>query len=715
MGSFLRIASGAVFCALSISPIAAAHETDQFTVPVGKEFADLGDYFTAMAYNTIESAVNKTNANIRRAIETDRPAARIAQQQSPDVLTKAVFRAFTSAFFLIEDLETMVHSKRTRTKYPGRVVGYRETIRNIYQHVHFPLDPRQIFRLWHASTMKVHGTYCGPDKIGHFTDMGYHYYKAYRGARNKGLSEEEAIKRAVRVGTNGPLFAENGMVGYLSAGAYSNADLASNYAGFKFYINVTQEARIRGRMHPPMVRRDGDYWRISRHVRRDSGFFAEFITDHFNEALNPSLFEPLMRKPVRKAVEKRTANLLRWYADDNGNRRPKTYFDALTEELKTYYGEDYGHKGTHDQLITIGNTCFAEPPAGDQESGRSANGYTAIHRAALSGDLAKVKQLIDAGADVDLRVRSLENYSAEWSNTPLHIAAVSGRAEMVGLLLSHGADVNARNEHGATPLHRAIAHPEVVEMLIADGAEINAKDERGRTSLHWSARYPVPATVAALLANGADVDAQDHCAETSLHRASLWGHTDMMAMLLSAGAQVNATADFDMTPLHFAARRADAEAIKLLLRSGADIHARDEFGWTNLHDLAMIGRTGLARVLLAAGADADAVDHYGSTPLHEAARYGHDEVAALLLESGSNVNARNNSGATPLHDAGFAGHTLLVNLLLEHGADVYAKNLNGQSPVDLASSNGNRLTARLILSSSHSDSEVTRDQPIDMR
>ncbi|MCZ6851802.1 MAG: ankyrin repeat domain-containing protein, partial [Planctomycetota bacterium] len=92
-----------------------------------------------------------------------------------------------------------------------------------------------------------------------------------------------------------------------------------------------------------------------------------------------------------------------------------------------------------------------------------------------------------------------------------------------------------------------------------------------------------------------------------------------------------------------------------------------------------------------------------------------DEVAALLLESGSEVNARSNSGATPLHDAGFAGHSLLVNLLLEHGADVYAMNLNGQSPVDLASSNGNRLTARLILSSSPSNSEVTRDQPIDMR
>ena len=56
-------------------------------------------------------------------------------------------------------------------RYPGQVVGFEKQFGNIYQHVHFPLDPRQFFRIWHASKFKAYGTYMGTDKIGHFVDM----------------------------------------------------------------------------------------------------------------------------------------------------------------------------------------------------------------------------------------------------------------------------------------------------------------------------------------------------------------------------------------------------------------------------------------------------------------------------------------------------------------------------------------------------------------
>ena len=104
-----------------------AHETDQFTVPVGKRFADLGDLLTEKAYETIEAAVEKTNANIRRAKEARRSAAYIRHKQSPAKVTGAVFGEFLPAYFLIEGLENMVHSRAIMRKYPGRIVGYRET------------------------------------------------------------------------------------------------------------------------------------------------------------------------------------------------------------------------------------------------------------------------------------------------------------------------------------------------------------------------------------------------------------------------------------------------------------------------------------------------------------------------------------------------------------------------------------------------------------
>ena len=146
----LRRLAVALLTTVSLGVEAVAHETDQFTVPVGMEFADLGDYFNAWAYDAIEAAVNKTNDRIHRALQANRPASEIAHLQSPRKLTAAVFNEFQSAYVLIESLEHMTKSKAMMRRYPGRLIGYETQLRNIYQHVHFPLDPRQVFRLWHA-------------------------------------------------------------------------------------------------------------------------------------------------------------------------------------------------------------------------------------------------------------------------------------------------------------------------------------------------------------------------------------------------------------------------------------------------------------------------------------------------------------------------------------------------------------------------------------
>ena len=57
----------------------SAHETDQYTLPVGREFADLGPHFSAAVYESIVQAVGRTNAAIKWSLrhsnqpkETDR-------------------------------------------------------------------------------------------------------------------------------------------------------------------------------------------------------------------------------------------------------------------------------------------------------------------------------------------------------------------------------------------------------------------------------------------------------------------------------------------------------------------------------------------------------------------------------------------------------------------------------------------------------------------
>lgn len=69
-----------------------------------------------------------------------------------------------------------------------------------------------------------------------------------------------------------------------------------------------------------------------------------------------------------------------------------------------------------------------------------------IIQAVEKGNLGKVKELIEQGADVNMRSGST------W--TPLHYASNNGNLAIVKLLVENGADVNAK-AHGRTPLDEA--------------------------------------------------------------------------------------------------------------------------------------------------------------------------------------------------------------------------------------------------------------------
>ena len=125
-----------------------------------------------------------------------------------------------------------------------------------------------------------------------------------------------------------------------------------------------------------------------------------------------------------------------------------------------------------------------------------------IIKAAKSGNLAKVKALV--GADANL----IQACDSEGS-TALHCAAWKGQQAVVAYLLSIGANVNVHNsnEHyGTTPLHAA-AHANqaiIAQMLIDHGADVNARDLSGKTPLYHTTFHKAKAAAKVLQANGAE-------------------------------------------------------------------------------------------------------------------------------------------------------------------------------------------------------------------
>jgi hypothetical protein len=362
--SRLRFTSFVLLPLLLFAGSGSAHEVDQYDIPAEGEFVDLGDYWDQMLFEAVGSAVEKTNKNIAWNEKYNHiplvRQARLAQLRSPTWLTMSVRRRLPSALAAILGLEIKLHLSDTPSEDPNQIQAYfASPLSGTYSHVPLVPDLRQIGRMtfMRSSTVKVHGNYIGTDKFAHFVAMGYWYYTYYLGARYSGKDQEEAIAIARDIGKHG-LVSEKWFVGGVPTGVYSNADMVANYVGLKYYINVTEPVRLRGIKMPPMVVWQDDRWHIQPHVRPESDYFALFITPHLDEVLNPCLYEWSMRSKIRNEVRNRRQRIVDWYAGDNLSKRNPEHFDRILRECLTYYGEDYGHSGHVDKLITVANTCF---------------------------------------------------------------------------------------------------------------------------------------------------------------------------------------------------------------------------------------------------------------------------------------------------------------------------------------------------------------------
>ncbi|MBL7185067.1 MAG: ankyrin repeat domain-containing protein [Phycisphaerae bacterium] len=201
---------------------------------------------------------------------------------------------------------------------------------------------------------------------------------------------------------------------------------------------------------------------------------------------------------------------------------------------------------------------------------RGAVSRSRIHTASFIGDVNSVKELIEAGTDV--------NKKGCGGRMPLHCAAVSGQNAVMELLLARGANVNARGGGNLTPLHEASGkdQPEAVALLIAKGADLNARDYDGDTPLHLASRgwgnvhFPGSLAVARLLLNrGAEIDARNKSGETPLHRAAESGFKDVVQELLEKGADVNIQDSQGLTALGLAKQEDHTKVIELLRKHGA--------------------------------------------------------------------------------------------------------------------------------------------------
>jgi ankyrin repeat protein len=129
---------------------------------------------------------------------------------------------------------------------------------------------------------------------------------------------------------------------------------------------------------------------------------------------------------------------------------------------------------------------------------QNENDITPLSVAARYGQEAVVRQLIEAGADVD-------SVSSEYC-TPLHQAACEGHDGVTRILIAGGADVNMQDKDEQTALHTAVisGYEQVVQSLLAADAAVNLRDNDDCTPLHHAVKIENANIVQYLLEAGAD-------------------------------------------------------------------------------------------------------------------------------------------------------------------------------------------------------------------
>uniref|UniRef100_A0ABD2XH59 Uncharacterized protein n=1 Tax=Trichogramma kaykai TaxID=54128 RepID=A0ABD2XH59_9HYME len=163
------------------------------------------------------------------------------------------------------------------------------------------------------------------------------------------------------------------------------------------------------------------------------------------------------------------------------------------------------------------------------ENYQDDHGYSYLHGACMTGNVAAALRFMSQGADV-----ALDTYDY----SPLHIAVQYKNTEIVEILLKHGANPNHRDCDQSTPLHRLVQ----VQRYLCDC---------DYSCLSCADKKPADEIVAMLMESGANIEARDCFGDTPLQAAVSRFNVDLTRLLLQHGATLSSLSERTMFNRHF--------------------------------------------------------------------------------------------------------------------------------------------------------------------
>ncbi|MBN1518352.1 ankyrin repeat domain-containing protein [Candidatus Sumerlaeota bacterium] len=241
--------------------------------------------------------------------------------------------------------------------------------------------------------------------------------------------------------------------------------------------------------------------------------------------------------------------------------------------MPCYYG--YRSSALMQALIDRGEELDFSAP--------SPQGYTFGYMCVINDNIDSLKMWL-AHPSCDVNVH---NGDKGERYTALHAAANKNNVAAVKLLLDAGADMTAYEIDGVSPLHFAItsnSNDAALLMINYPNAPLDHQNQSQYTPLHLAAMLRNEDTVAALLEKGANPNIKNIHNHTPFSLAVDENDAGIVRLFIekSKSPDLNVETNERLTPLHHAVLHKNAEIVKLLLEAGAETEVHDTKGRTPL-------------------------------------------------------------------------------------------------------------------------------------
>lgn len=234
--------------------------------------------------------------------------------------------------------------------------------------------------------------------------------------------------------------------------------------------------------------------------------------------------------------------------------------------------------------------------------------------AIVKEDVARARELIDKGADVNLR--------DENGLSPVIIAARSGNTELVEVLVKAGA-CDANDAFQIAMINEDVS---LAKTIVRAGGHVDLG-----AGLQIAILHNRPSLVEALFAMGLD---PSNLGFDPVEDAIRGGHTGLAPLLEKLIRERSTAVGLDVSLID-AILRGDSYMVKQMLDAGIDPETPDQLGRSALTVAVMEGNSPeIVRLLISKGARTDCVLH-GSTLLEWSLMKHAPEIALILAEGGA--------------------------------------------------------------------------------